>query len=55
MENVTGLHNTLTAVKSEAKARKQRLFSFLSFFFNGLEHFRKWGLNSFKIDFGDYS
>ena len=55
MENVTGLHNTLTAVIAETKARKQRLFSFLSFFFNGLELFRKWGLNSFKIDFGDYS
>ena len=32
MENVTGLHNTLTAVKSETKARKQLLFSFLTFF-----------------------
>ena len=53
MENVTGLHNTLTAVKSET--RQENIFSFLSFFFNGLELFRKWGLNSFKIDFGDYS
>ena len=53
MVNVTGLHNTLTAVKSETKARKHFFFSL--FFFNGLELFRKWGLNSFKIDFGDYS
>ena len=32
-ENVTGLHDTLTAVKSETKARKQRPFSFFFFFF----------------------
>ena len=32
MENVTGLHDTLTVVKSETKARKQRPFSFFFFF-----------------------
>ena len=55
MENVTGLHNTLTAVKSETKARNNFFFLFSLFFFNGVELFRKWGLNSFKSDFGDYS
>ena len=51
IENVNLLCNTLKALNSELKARKQQVICFSIFFSSGT--IRNWDLNSFELYFGD--